>query len=224
MKLAIKSLLGLINLALMMCLAIFLPAGTIHYIEAWYYLLIFFAGVLAISIYIFINDKRLLQSRLKAGAAAEKRLFQKWVQGLASVGFLGMYLLAGFDHRFQWSHVPSWLIVMSDVMVVIAMLLFFIVFRKNSYLSAVVEVQKGQRVINDGPYGVVRHPMYSGALVLFAFSPLGLASFWALVTLPLMILVLVLRSLDEEKALKSELPGYSEYCRKVRYRLIPWIF
>ncbi|MGZ3879927.1 MAG: methyltransferase family protein [Flavisolibacter sp.] len=224
MKLAIKSLLGLINLALMMCLAIFLPAGTIHYIEAWFYLLIFFAGVIVISIYIFINDKRLLQSRLKAGAAAEKRLFQQWVQGLASVGFLGMYLLAGFDHRFQWSHVPPWLIFIADVMLVIAMLLFFIVFRKNSYLSAVVEVQKGQRVINDGPYGVVRHPMYSAALLLFAFSPLGLASFWALVTLPLMILVLVLRSLDEEKALKSELPGYSEYCRKVRYRLIPWIF
>jgi len=207
-----------------MCLAIFLPAGSIHYIEAWYYLLIFFTGVIAISIYIFIKDKHLLQSRLKAGATAEKRPFQKWVQGLAFFGFLGMYVLAGFDHRLHWSRVPLWLVVISDVILVFTMLLFFIVFRKNSYLSAVVEVQKGQRVIDNGPYDVVRHPMYSAALLLFVFSPLSLASFWALLTLPLMILVLVLRSLDEEEALKTELPGYSAYCKRVRYRLIPWIF
>ena len=224
MNLAIKSLLGLVNLAVLMCLAIFFPAGSIRYPEAWYYLLIFFTGVIAISIYIFITDKGLLQSRLKAGATAEKRPVQKWVQGLASIGFLGMYVLAGLDHRFQWSSVSSWLVIVSDVILVFTMLMFFFVFRKNSYLSAVVEVQNGQRVIDDGPYGMVRHPMYSAALLLFVFSPLSLASFWALLSLPLMILVLVLRSLDEEEALKTELPGYSGYCKRVRYRLIPWIF
>ena len=224
MNLAIKSVFGFLNLALMMCLAIFLPAGTIHYNEAWYYLVIFFAGIIVITVYIFINDKRLLQSRLKAGATAEKRPLQKWVQGLASVGFIGLYVVSGFDHRYQWSHVPSSLVITSDMLLVFTMLLFFIVFKKNSYLSATVEVQKDQTVVNDGPYSIVRHPMYSAALLLFIASPLALGSYWALLTLPVMVLVLALRCLDEEKALKKDLPGYSDYCKKVKYRLIPFIF
>jgi protein-S-isoprenylcysteine O-methyltransferase Ste14 len=224
MNLAIKSVLGFLNLALMMCLAIFLPAGTIRYNQAWYYLFIFFAGIIVITIYIFINDKRLLQSRLKAGATAEKRPLQKWVQGLASVGFIALYVVSGFDHRYQWSHVPSSLVITSDILLVFTMLFFFIVFKKNSYLSATVEVQQDQTVVDDGPYSIVRHPMYSTALLLFIASPLALGSYWALLTLPVMVLVLALRSLDEEKALKKDLPGYSDYCKRVKYRLIPFVF
>jgi protein-S-isoprenylcysteine O-methyltransferase Ste14 len=224
MNLALKSTLGLLNLAVMMCLAIFLPAGTIHYPEAWSYLAIFFAGVIGISIYIFRNDKALLKSRLNGGATAEKRSLQKVVQAVASLGFLGLYIIAGFDHRFHWSYIPQWVAIVSDVALVFTMLLFFIVFKKNSYLSAVEEVQEGQKVIDDGPYSIVRHPMYSTALLLFAFSPLSLASYWGLLTLPLMFTVLVFRCLDEEKLLKNELPDYNEYCSRVRYRLIPFLF
>jgi len=207
----------------MMCLAIFLPAGTVYYPEAWCYLVIFFTGVISISIYIFRNDKALLQNRLKGGATAEKRSLQKLVQAVASLGFVGLYIIAAFDHRFHWSHVPQWVVIAPDLVLLFTMLLFFIVFKKNSYLSAVIEVQ-GQKIIDNGPYGVVRHPMYSAALLLFGFSPLSLASYSALLTLPLMFMVLVLRCLDEEKLLKNELPAYNDYCSRVRWRLIPLMF
>jgi len=224
MDLALKSALGLLNLAMVMYLAIFLPSGSIYYPEAWSYLAIFFAAVIGISLYIFRNDKALLQSRLKGGATAEKRSLQKLVQAVASLGFVGLYIIAAFDHRFHWSHVPQWVVIAPDLVLLFTMLLFFIVFKKNSYLSAVIEVQEGQKIIDDGPYGVVRHPMYSAALLLFCFSPLSLASYSALLTLPLMFMVLVLRCLDEEKLLKNELPAYNDYCSRVRWRLIPLIF
>jgi protein-S-isoprenylcysteine O-methyltransferase Ste14 len=167
---ALKSTLGLLSLV-MMCLAIFLPAGTVYYPEAWCYLVIFFTGVISISIYIFRNDKALLQSRLKGGATAEKRSLQKLVQAVASLGFVGLYIIAAFDHRFHWSHVPQWVVIAPDLVLLFTMLLFFVVFKKNSYLSALIEVQEGQKIIDNGPYGVIRHPMYSAALLLLFFRP-----------------------------------------------------
>lgn len=214
----------MLNLALIMGLALFLPAGTTHYPEAWRYLVIFFGGVLAISIYLVTKDRRLLQSRLAVGPTAEKRKAQKWIQGAASVGFIGVYILSGFDYRFHWSGVPKWFSVLSDVFIIVSMIFFFIVFKKNTYLSATVEVQEQQRVITGGPYAVVRHPMYTAALLLFLFTPFALNSCYALLTFPLMFLVLVFRCLDEEQALKKDLAGYEAYCQKVQYRLIPYIF
>jgi protein-S-isoprenylcysteine O-methyltransferase Ste14 len=104
------------------------------------------------------------------------------------------------------------------------MLLFFLVFKTNTYLSATIETQKEQQVISNGQYAIVRHPMYSAALLLFMFTPLALDSYWALLSFPLMVVVLILRSIDEEQALKEELQGYEEYCKKVKYRLIPFIY
>jgi len=207
-----------------MGLAIFLPAGSFNFPQAWWYLVIFFGGVVFISIYIFINDKHLLQSRLKVGSAAEKRKVQKWVQGVAAIGFIGMYILAGFDRHFKWSNVPLWLSIVSNFFVLFSMILFFLVFRINSFLSATIEVQGGQHVISDGPYAIVRHPMYSAALILFMFTPLSLGTYWALLMFPLMIAVLVLRSMDEEAALKQELKGYEDYCKKVKHRMIPFVY
>lgn len=124
-SLAIKSLLGLLNLALIMGLALFLSAGTIHYQQAWVYLIIFFVGVAAISIYLFLKDKRLLQSRLKIGPTAEKRKAQKWIQGIASIGFIAVYILSGIDFRFHWSNVSQWLCVLADLFLILAMSFFF---------------------------------------------------------------------------------------------------
>ena len=223
-KLAIKTILGFMNLFIMMGLSIFVPAGTLYYNQAWWYVTIFFGGITIITVYIFINDKNLLQSRLKVGSVSEQRKNQKIIQGLASLGFIGMYIISGFDQRFHWSDLPSWLSLSSDIMIIIAMVFLFIIFRKNTFLSATIEVKSNQYVIADGPYAVVRHPMYSAAILLFLFTPLALGSVWALLTLPLMMMVLVLRCLDEEAALKSDLVGYKEYCNQLRYRLIPYIW
>jgi protein-S-isoprenylcysteine O-methyltransferase Ste14 len=223
-KLAVLSFLGMLNLAVMMGAAIFLPAMTFFYTQAWCYLAVFFGGVAIITIYIFMHDKQLLQSRLKVGSLAENRLAQKVIQGVASICFIGVYIISGFDHRLGWSAVPLWLWIFADVMLVVVMMLFFIVFRKNSFLSATIEIQGNQHMITDGPYSIVRHPMYSVAMLLFAFTPLALGSFWALTTFPLMILVLVFRCVDEEKVLSTQLDGYRNYCKKVRYRLIPFVW
>lgn len=212
------------NLVFMMGLSIFVPAGTLFYKQAWWYMAIFFGGVIIITIYIFIHDKNLLQRRLKVGSVAEHRNAQKIIQGIASFGFIGMYVISGFDHRYQWSDLPGWLWVIADAILILTMILLFIVFRKNTFLSATIEVQEHQHIVTDGPYAIVRHPMYSEAILLFVFTPLALGSYWALFTLPIMIIVLVLRSLDEEKALTEGLPGYEEYCRKVRFRLIPYVW
>ena len=222
--LAIKSTLGFLNLLLMMGLAIFLPAKTIYFEQAWWYLAIFFGGVIVITVYIFINDKSLLKSRLKVGSVAEQRMAQKVIQGFASVGFMAMYIVSGYDHRYSWTVLPDWVWIFSDGMLVVIMGLLFVIFRKNTYLSATIEVQEHQQVISDGPYALVRHPMYSVALLLFVFTPLSLGSFWALLSLPLMILVLMLRCLDEEIALKKQLAGYEDYCKKVRYHIVPWVW
>ncbi|MEI6766081.1 MAG: isoprenylcysteine carboxylmethyltransferase family protein [Bacteroidota bacterium] len=223
-NLAIKSFLGMLNLFVIMSACIFWPAGTFHFLQGWLYLSVFFGGVTVITVYIFINDKRLLQSRLKVGTTAEKRTAQKIIQGFASIGFIGMYIVAGFDHRYQWSSLPEAVWIASDIMLIVTMALLFIVFRKNTFLSATIEVQQNQSVITDGPYALVRHPMYSAALLLFIFTPLALGSLYGIIAVPFMILVLAMRCIDEEKALSQELDKYSDYCKTVRYRLIPCVW
>lgn len=222
--LALKSFLGMINLMVIMGVCIFWPAGTFQFIPAWIYLAVFFSSVSIITIYIFIKDKRLLQSRLKVGSVAEKRIAQKIIQGFASLGFIGMYIIAGFDRRMHWSVMPDSVWMTADVILLFVMLMLFIVFRKNSFLSATIEVQQEQKVISDGPYAIVRHPMYSAALLLFVATPLALGSWYSLISFPLMVMVLIFRCTDEEKALRHELKGYDDYCRKVRFRLIPYIW
>lgn len=223
-KLALKSSLGLANLAVLLGLALFLTAGTLHWVQAWCWLALFFGGCILITVYIYRNDKALLLSRLKAGPAAEQRTRQKILQGIASLGFAALFIVPGFDRRFRWSEVPAGLVITALGFVAVSMVLFFIVYRANSFLSATVEVQGGQRVVSDGPYAVVRHPMYSAALLLFLATPLALGSWSALLALPVLTLALALRALDEEALLRVELQGYDDYCRKVRFRLVPYIW
>jgi protein-S-isoprenylcysteine O-methyltransferase Ste14 len=166
----------------------------------------------------------LLKRRLNAGAAAEKERSQKIIQTFASFIFVGILLTPGFDHRFRWSDVPACLVITGDIFVVLGFFIVFRVFRENSYTSAAIEIAEKQTVISTGPYAVVRHPMYSGALLMLLFTPLALGSFWDFLFVILIFAVIVWRLLDEEKFLTKNLPGYAAYCHKTRFRLVPAIW
>ena len=219
-----QALVGLAALAVVLWLALFLPVGSLNYWQAWTYWFVFLICVSAISIYFLKKDLNLIASRLKTGPSAEKEKSQKIANSLISIFFILLILIPPFDHRFQLSIVPLYLVLASDVFVALGLLIVFLVFKENSFTSAVIEVNEGQKVISTGPYGVVRHPMYSGALLMLLFTPLALGSFWGLLTFIPMFLVIALRVVEEEKFLSKNLSGYAEYCKKVRYRLIPFIW
>jgi protein-S-isoprenylcysteine O-methyltransferase Ste14 len=219
-----RSLAGLLFLLGILALALFWPAGTFNFWQAWLYLAVFAACVILITGYLIAYDRSLLQSRLSVGPVAETQRSQQIIQGLASLFFIGLYVVPGLDRRFGWSHVPPLVSLLSDGMVVVSLFVVFLVFRANTYTSAIIEVTGAQRVITSGPYSVVRHPMYSGAMLLLLFTPLALGSWVGLPFALPVILVITARLLSEEKFLHAELEGYEEYQRKVRYHLIPFLW
>ena len=135
-----------------------------------------------------------------------------------------MIVVPALDHRFHWSDVAIHFILVGDIFVLLGLLIVFLVFKENSYAAGVIEVGKEQKVISTGPYALVRHPMYTGALLMLCFVPLALGSWWGLVFILPMFVVIVLRLLEEEKFLLKNLPGYNEYCQTTRYRLVPFIW
>jgi protein-S-isoprenylcysteine O-methyltransferase Ste14 len=223
-QLIVKSFAGMLFLLSTMAIALFLPYGSFAWPLAWAYLAVFFAPVLLITGYLFLFDKRLLQSRLAVGPLAEPTVYQKIVQGAAGLLFLGIYVISAFDHRFRWSGVPLAISWVSAGLCLLAFVFVFFVFRQNTFLSATIEVQQNQQVISTGLYGFVRHPMYSGAFALLFFTPLALGSFWGLIPTAMLAGVIALRAIDEERNLSANLRGYKEYCKKVRYRFVPFIF
>ena len=223
-SLIVRSIAGLLFLLLVLALALFASAGTLDFWQAWVYLAVFGACVLVITVYLFARDRRLLESRLNVGPAAETQRSQQVIQGLASLFFLLLFIVPGLDRRFGWSHVSPALSIISDVLVALSLFFVFLVFRENSFTSAIIEISKEQRVVSTGPYSIVRHPMYSGAMLLLVFTPIALGS-WVGVPLAIpVILVIVARLLAEEKFLAASLRGYEDYRRKVRWRLLPGIW
>ena len=219
-----KALAGLGWLTIILGLSLFIPAGTLDFWQAWVYLFIFSGSSLAITLFLMKRDMELLKRRLKGGATAEKEKSQKIIQSFARFIFIGVLLTPGFDHRFKWSHVPVFLVIAGEIFVALGFFIVFLVFRENSYTSAIIEIAENQKVISKGPYAVVRHPMYSGALLLLLFTPFALASFWDLPFVVLIFIVIIWRLLDEEKFLSKNLSGYSAYCQKTRFRLVPMIW
>lgn len=138
--------------------------------------------------------------------------------------FVILLVVPGFDHRFCWSDVPSFLVILGDIFVALGFLIVFLVFKENSFTSAIIEVNRGQRVISTGPYRIVRHPMYAGALIMCLFTPIALGSYWGLLSVPPMFFVVGWRLLQEEQFLTRRLPGYDEYRTKIRFRLIPLVW
>jgi protein-S-isoprenylcysteine O-methyltransferase Ste14 len=219
-----RAVFGLLNLVVVLGLAVFLPAGTLRFPEGWAFLAVFAGASLAITLYLARKDPALLARRTQAGPVSEKERTQKIIQAFASVAFLATLVVPSLDHRLGWTRAPAIVVVLGDMLVGLGFYVVFRVFRENTFTSAVIEVAGEQRVVETGPYAVVRHPMYAGALVLIAGIPLALGSFGGLVTLLPFTAVIVWRLLDEERFLTAHLAGYAEYCQKTRRRLLPGVW
>jgi len=223
-SLIVKSILGLVFLLVVLALALFISAGSVSFWQAWVYLADFGICTVLITLYLVKYDQRLLASRVTAGPVAETQKSQQVIQSLASLFFIGLFIVPGLDYRFHWSNVPPIVSLICDGLVALGFYFVFLVFKENSYTSGIIEVAKEQTVISTGPYSIVRHPMYAGAGILLIFTPVALGS-WVAIPFPLpLILVIVVRLLEEEKFLVANLSGYAEYQQKVRYRLIPFVW
>lgn len=174
----------------------------------------FAASAALITLDLWKRDPKLLERRVKAGPGPEKEEAQRVIQLAASVAFAGILVLPSIDHRFAWSSVPLPIVIAGDALVAIGFVVVFRVFRENTFTAATIEVAADQIVTSTGPYAVVRHPMYTGALVMLVGTPLALGSWWGLLMFIPMTLVVVWRLLDEEKFLSKNLPGYSNYKTK----------
>jgi protein-S-isoprenylcysteine O-methyltransferase Ste14 len=200
---------------------LFIPAGSIKFWNAWLFMGVLFIPMLFVIVYLIIRDPELLFKRMITN---EKEKTQKKVVLLTSIIFLSAFIISGLDYRFQWSTVPLLVVVLSAIIVLTGYILFFMVMRQNSYASRVVEIQEKQRVIDSGLYGIVRHPMYSAAILMFMFMPLVLGSFYALIPLIIFPLQMDTRMRNEEQILEKGLDGYIEYKKKIRYKIIPFVW
>lgn len=219
-----KTAAGFISLIATLAAALFLPAWTIHFWQAWACLATFVICAASITVYLIVRDPALLERRLKAGAKAEREKSQKLIQSLARIAFLALFVIPAIDHRLALSHVPADGSIAGDALIAIGFAVVFAVFRENTYTSGIIEVAAQQTVIATGPYALVRHPMYSGALILLAGIPIALGSWWGLMLLVPMAAALVWRLIDEERFLAANLNGYADYLGKVKYRLVPLVW
>ncbi|MFH1685789.1 MAG: isoprenylcysteine carboxylmethyltransferase family protein [Candidatus Micrarchaeota archaeon] len=216
-----KILLVVIAAPIIIGAILFGPAGTLEYWEAWAYMAILFVPVSFVVLYFLKKDPAFLERRMRT---KENEAMQGLIIKVATLIFIVAFIIPGLDHRFGWSDIQTEIIIMADAFVLLGYVLIFLVFRENSYAGRTVEVEKGQRVISTGPYSVVRHPMYVGTLVMYLATPIALGSYVAVPLFILLIPVIVLRILNEEEVLRHDLPGYAAYCKKTKYRLIPFIW
>ena len=213
----IKFLAGVIIIGLL----IFIPAGTLNYINGWVFLGVLFIPMFIAGIIMMTKNPKLLVSRLKA---KEKQKEQSIVVKLSGLMFFAGFIVAGLDYRFKWIELPPWTLYVSVILFLLAYLLYAEVLRENVYLSRTIQVQENQKVVDTGLYGIVRHPMYSSTLLLFLTMPLILGSIFSFIIFLAYPVIISFRIINEEKLLQKELTGYSEYMKKIKYRLIPFIW
>lgn len=221
MKLFLNALTKFIAGLLLVALLLFLPAGTIRYPGGLLFLCLLFVPMLLLGVIMLARARDLLAKRLDV---KEKQGTQKGVVAVMGLIFLSGFILAGLDFRFGWSKVPLPVVIVASVLFLVGYALYAEVMRENAYLSRTIKVEEGQTVISTGLYAVVRHPMYTASTVMFLALPLILGSWYALIPFALYPVIMVVRIRGEEKLLTAELSGYEEYTRKVRYRLIPFIW
>ena len=205
---------------------IFLSADTVNFWQGWAFLAVSFIPPLGLTVYFYRHDPQLLERRL---LRKEPVHAQKVIMLLMKTLYLLALILPGLDYRFGWSGafcapVPRWLTWLALLVMVACNVLFFAVLQANRFAASIVQVEAEQTVTDTGPYRFVRHPMYLGGVVLWLALPLALASYFTLTVAALGIPVMILRLRNEEKFLRCELPGYAEYCRRVRYRLVPLVW
>ncbi len=200
---------------------VILPAGTLKYWQGWLFCSVIFICALFVTIYFLKRSPEFLERRIKF---KEKEAEQKTIIKIANLFCFAGLIIPGLDYRLGWSTVPFWLVVTANVAILVSYFLVFLSFKENAFAGRTVEVFKGQKVIDTGPYAVVRHPMYSGMIPMFLLMSLALGSFWGIIVFVPACIVIIFRLLNEEKVLRRDLPGYKEYCQKVRYRLVPYVW
>ncbi len=220
-KLFYSAIIKFIFGVLLVALLVFLPAGTLNFLNGWIFMSVLFIPMLSAGIIMMIKNPDLLERRLNA---KEKRTEQNLVVKLSGLMFFVGFVIAGLDFRFKWFQIPKSIVIISTVIFLVGYALYAEVLRENTYLSRTIEVQKNQKVIDTGLYGIIRHPMYSATILLFLAMPLVLGSLISFAVFLIYPVLIVLRIKDEEKMLETELEGYIEYKKKVKYRLIPFIW
>jgi len=200
---------------------IFWPAGGFDYVNGWLFIALLFVPIFILGAILLVKAPKLLEKRL---SGKEKEKTQKGVVAWSALLFIGGFIVAGLDHRYSWSHVPFWAVILASVILLVSYALYALVMKENAYLSRTVEVQEGQKVVDRGLYSVVRHPMYAVTIWLFLSIPVVLGSWWALLCFSPYIFVVVVRIINEEKVLSEGLEGYEDYKKRVKYRLLPFVW
>ena len=221
MRLAFRALIKFVFGLILVGALLFLPAGSIEYLNGWLFVGLLFVPMLILGVVLLIKAPNLLEKRI---SVKEKQNTQKGVVAVSGLLFVAGFIVAGLDFRYGWSEVPIWVVIVSSAVLLISYALYAEVMRENAYLSRTVEVQENQKVIDTGFYGIVRHPMYAVTIWLFLSIPLVLGSWWALLCFAPYVVVIVVRILNEEKVLESGLEGYVEYKSRVKYRLVPFVW
>jgi protein-S-isoprenylcysteine O-methyltransferase Ste14 len=206
---------------LLVGLLIFVPAGTINFFNGWVFMLVLFVPMFIAGIVMMIKSPNLLKSRLNA---KEKEKEQKKIVAISGLMFLIGFILAGLNYRFNWIELPNVVVIISSIVFLIAYLIYAEVLRENAFLSRTIEVSDNQKVIDTGLYGIVRHPMYLSTIFLFLSMPLILGSLISFIVFLIYPFIIIRRLNNEESVLEKELKGYKEYKKKVRYKLIPFIW
>ena len=221
MRLLIRALLKFIVGFLLVGALIFIPAGSLTFVNGWVFIAALFVPMLILGAVLLVRSPELLEKRLKVG---EKQGTQKGVVAASGVLFLAGFVVAGLDFRFGWSHVPTWVVSVACAVLLVSYALYAEVMRENAYLSRTVEVQENQKVVETGLYGIVRHPMYAVTVWLFLSIPVVLGSWWSLLCFVPYIAVIAVRIVNEEKVLTEGLDGYAEYKKRVKYRILPFVW
>ena len=200
---------------------VMLPAGSVEYWQGWLFMAVLFIPIFIAGVVMLVRSPELLEKRLSAKERASE---QSLVVKLSGLLFVAVFVIAGFNWRYGWCVLPEWAVWSAVVIFLVGYMLYAEVLRENVYLSRTIEVQTGQKVIDTGLYAIVRHPMYTATILLFLAMPLVLASPLSFALMLLYIPLIIKRIKHEEALLERELEGYSDYMRRVKYRLIPYIY